>query len=111
MNWLHAFAGLSLLFASALQFPCSSASLDTGKAEGETLAGALRSQKPVENAEFTGILKKRDAQGRRIETVLRFRAVLHETSWDAVYEAHPSGQGRAEKLVVVHTNAAPNSYL
>jgi hypothetical protein len=84
---------------------------ETEKMEGQRLAAELRNQKPTQNAEFTAVLKIREAQSRRTEIVLRFHTLLREHSWEAVYETEPMGKRGAQKLIVVHAENGPNRYL
>ena len=110
MTWLNSFVILASLFISAAQRGYSAAPVEPNRSEGETLAADLRHQKPSENAEVTGILKMRDANGKRTESVLRFRTVLGGRSWDAIYEVQPTAERVAEKLIIVHEEDGPNRY-
>jgi hypothetical protein len=107
MKWFVVFA---CLFISAAQRVSSAAPAEPNRSEGETLAADLRNQKPSENTEVTGILKMRDANGKRTESVLRVRTVLGGKSWDAIYEVQPALERGAEKLIVVHEENSPNRY-
>jgi hypothetical protein len=105
LNWFVVFA--SLFYAQRVY---SAAPVEPNRSAGEALAADLRNQKPSENTEVTGILKMRDAQGKRTESVLRFRTVLGGKSWDAIYEVQPTSERVAEKLIVVHEETGPNRY-
>ena len=107
---LKCFVVFASLFISAAQFLSCAAPVEPNRSAGETLAADLRNQKPPENTEVTGILKMRDANGKRTESVLRFRTVLGGKSWDAIYEVQPTLEHVAEKLIVVHGENSPNRY-
>ena len=100
-----------LLFLLAPESFCSTPQVESEKTEGQRLAAELRNQKPIQNAEFTAVLRIRQPQGRRTEIILRFHTLLREQSWEAVYETEPLGKGGAQKVVVVHAENGANRYL
>ncbi len=83
----------------------------SSNAEGQALAAELRSTRPVENLEVRGLLKTRDAEGRRTRVPFRYRFVNGEKSWQNVYETEDSVGGSPEKVVVIHKEDQPNLYL
>jgi len=83
----------------------------SSNAEGQALAAELRSARPTENLEIRGVLKIRDAGGKRTTVPVRYRFSYSERSWQNIYETEAIGRVPAEKLVVVHTEDQPNRYL
>ena len=79
--------------------------------EGQALAAELRSEKPTENLEIKGVLKIRNANGKRVQVPFRYRIVVGETSWQGIYETQGGAGLSGEKLVVVHTDDKFNRYL
>src|SRR5207248_8585703 len=83
----------------------------SSNAEGQALAAELRSARPTENLQIRGVLKIRDADGKRTTVPVRYRFSYSERSWQNIYETEAIGRVPAEKLVVVHTEDQPNRYL
>ena len=83
----------------------------TSNAEGQALAAELRLARPMESLEVNGLLKIRDADGRRAKVPFRYRFVSGEKCWKNIYETEATGLIRAEQLMVVHTEQQPNRYL
>ncbi|MEO8429092.1 MAG: outer membrane lipoprotein-sorting protein [Verrucomicrobiota bacterium] len=81
------------------------------KDDGQVLAAELRSQRPTENTELTGVLKTRDGASQRLELVIRFQVIVGDGLWKAVYQTQPGPRAGAEKLIVIHTEGRPNHYL
>jgi Outer membrane lipoprotein-sorting protein len=80
-------------------------------AEGQSLAAELRSARPTENMEVTGLLRIRDADGRRIRIPFRYRFRSDDKSWQNIYQTETSGGAAQETVVVIHTEGRPNQYL
>ena len=83
----------------------------SSNAEGQALAAELRSARPTENLQIRGVLKIRDADGKRTTVPVRYRFNSSKQSWQNIYETEAIGSVPAEKLVVLHTEDQPNRYL
>jgi hypothetical protein len=79
--------------------------------EGRALASDLRNQKPEHDFTTTGLLKTRDASGRRLQQHVSLHTITTSNSWQAIYEAGPSAAQITTKLTIVHFPEAPNQYL
>ena len=79
--------------------------------EARLLAEKLRAQFPQELSDATGVLKVRDASGRRKEIPIRFQSTPADAGWRNSFETRSTLLAVAEKLVVVHDPAKPNQYL
>ena len=80
-------------------------------AEGQALAAEIRSARPTETLEIKGMLKIRDAEGKRTKVPFRYRCIPGDKSWQNIYETDAHGPVPAEKLVVIHTEGRSNRYL
>jgi hypothetical protein len=95
-------------FACAPGFAAGKPSLEE---EGLALAMELRSQRPAENLAADGLLKMRNAAGRRWEVVpVTMRVSTNEGSWSVCYGTPGTEQRPAEALVVLHSIEKPNDY-
>ena len=86
---------------------------DASKVEidGQALAQQLLAQKPTENSTITGLLKIRDAKGKRFEIPVRSQIVTTPTNWQSFYETSRGSNGIGlVKLEVIHSESAPNQY-
>jgi hypothetical protein len=79
--------------------------------EGQALAAELRSSRPVQNLEVQGVIRRRDAQGRRTRVPFRYQVVVGPREWRSIYEIDGTEACPAEKLVVVHADGQPTRYL
>jgi hypothetical protein len=77
---------------------------------GNILAEALRSQKPPEAIQTTGVLRLRNAQGKRSSIPVKFELQLQQDAWISIYESIPTNQSLPQRLEVVHTPGQPNHY-
>jgi len=78
--------------------------------EGQKLALELRSQKPAENLTNSGILRLRDARGRRREFGVSIVTLVDATRWQVRYEARPGTNSATESLTVTFSTQAPPTY-
>lgn len=79
--------------------------------EGSALALELRSQRPAEPFETTGVLKLRDPRGRwQAEVPVRMDVRPAGAGWETCYEAWPTNQAPSETLCVTHALDRPNRY-
>jgi hypothetical protein len=77
---------------------------------GETLARELRAQQPAEEIQTTGMLRLRDARGKRSEIPVKFEVRFLGDSWQATYETVATNQHLPEKFVVIHSPQSTNQY-
>lgn len=103
----------ALLLLGAAEAPPPHALLSPAEAvkQGRALVAEILSQRPAQSVTNTGILRTRDARGRRTQVPLKFEIVAGETNWWSRYEAgaFTDGTGAAE-LRVVHAPCQPNEY-
>jgi hypothetical protein len=79
--------------------------------QGRALVTDLLSQRPSQNLTNTGILRTRDAKGRRLETPVTFEIVAGTTNWLSLYRAGAvTNRTAAVRLLVVHAGQQPNEY-
>jgi hypothetical protein len=100
----------ALLLTGAVEPPPPPRPLDPVEAarQGRALVAEILSRRPAQNATNTGILKIRDAQGRRTEIPVRFEILVTETNWSNVYCANTATN--AVKLTVTHMDSGSNEY-
>jgi hypothetical protein len=79
--------------------------------EGQAMAAELRSARPAEAVEVRGLVKRRDADGRRTAVPFRYELRVLDARWEAVYETPGDGKVAAQRLVVVFREDAPPLYL
>lgn len=78
---------------------------------GMALAIQLREQQPPEEFTTSGLLRRRDANGRWLSSVpVRFAVRLNPDSWQSIYQALGPGDKPVEVLVVTHRSSLPNRY-
>jgi len=66
----------------------------------------------VENSTNTGVLKVRDAQGRRSEILVECEVITTATNWQNRYQAKfGTNANDVTTLIVTHCNAESNSYV
>jgi hypothetical protein len=79
--------------------------------EGQKLAAELRLLRPSDDLAVQGLLKIRDADGKRANIPFRYRFISGEKTWQNVYETEGAGRVAGETLKVIHTEGKPNRYL
>jgi hypothetical protein len=79
--------------------------------DGRTLAAELCNQGPGQDFATSGLLKTRDASGRRLQQYVSLKTITSSNSWQAVYEAGPSAAQITARLTIIHHSDAPNQYL
>jgi hypothetical protein len=77
--------------------------LEAAKA-GRELAAKLLSQEPSRSVTNVGVLKTRDAQGKRTELPVTFRIIVTSTNWWTVYETAKSS------VRIARSNGRANEY-
>ena len=77
-------------------------------ADGPALVRLVDAIAPVKDSELRGVLKI-EAKGKVRKVPVICRAIIHEGSWEAIYQAFPTN-GTVETLTVVRTPGAPNQY-
>ncbi len=102
--FVFAFLGTHLPQAAGNPRPASNA-------QGQALAAELRLARPTENLEVKGLLKIRDADGKRSKVPFHYRFINGEKGWENIYETEAGGQAPSERLVVLHQEDRPNRYL
>lgn len=80
-------------------------------AKGLALAAELSSQKPLQGATNSGVLKVRDSQGQTREIPVRFTMLVTETNWASVYQAGDAESPGYSRLEVIHRQNQPNEYI
>jgi hypothetical protein len=79
--------------------------------EAQKLVQDILSQSPSKPVTFEGVLKRRDADGKRSEIPIRYAMIPEEGGWRAVYEARATARTGGERLEIVHHHQQPNRYL
>jgi len=115
MKPLAPILGILLAFAATLLARIDFASagqpgLDPAEA-GQALVEKLRSSVPAEDAEFSGLLKTTQSDGRTRAIPITCKITTGQPSWQVVYETRSASGITAEKLVIVHEAGQPNQYL
>src|SRR5262245_11874770 len=109
---------LSFLFAvlvsfgqntSALSNPATSDSSPVD-AEARQLVWAILLQAPAKETSFDGVLKIRDANGKRTDVPLKYAIVPEEGGWRGIYETPSTPWRGAERLIIIHRDHQPNDY-
>src|SRR5262245_18891796 len=104
--WTAMFAALNLVLSAAAANNPNERSI----AEGQELAANRRDRTPPENLEVNGLLKIRGRDGKRTKVSIRYRVVVSDEHWESIYETRPTDASEPERLVVRHTDGAPNRY-
>ena len=86
--------------------PASAKNITAGKA----LAQELIQMRPTENSSVTGVLKIRDAQGRRTEIPVSLKVVTGAQTWRSIYEAQAGDSNHVFHLTVVRSNGQQPQY-
>lgn len=85
-------------------------SLARQRQEGARLALELCSHKPAESFTNSGVLRLRDARGKRRELPVRIVTLVDTERWQVRYEARPGTNGTAETLTVSFSTNRPPTY-
>ena len=79
---------------------------------GQALATRLRSLRPPENSEVTGLLLIKRRGRPPVERVpIVCRVMVRDDGWDSIYETGTTAAVGAQKLVIKHYTNAPSAYL
>lgn len=78
--------------------------------EGMALAAELRGSLPPEKVKVNGLIRIRDAEGRRSTLPFEYRVEWVPQGWTSVYETSGGGQVNPQKLTVLHRPEQPNEY-
>ena len=78
--------------------------------EGLELAARLRQQQPPDELEVRGLIRIRDADGRRRTTPFRYQIQIGKGRWAGIYTALDAGDRPAERLTVIHQADQPVQY-
>lgn len=103
------FVLLALFVLAWDQLASAAAGSDETAREGQKLAEELRAQRPILDA--SGVLKVRNAAGKRTEIPVKLQAITGDTNWQSIYEAQMSNPKGVEKLTVFHSDHQPNRYV
>jgi hypothetical protein len=108
---LSSFAAITTALAQKTE-PPRPAPLDPVQAEKEArvLVHDILSQVPEKNSTNTGVLKIRDADGKRREIPIRFEVFSTRTNWVSVYQTSATTNGPGQKLIVIHNGTAPSQF-
>lgn len=101
------------LFAAAIPARAAAAEVtDQQSIDGRALAQRLKNMRPIEQAQLTGLLKTRDAKGRRVEWRAEFRTEVTATNWTSWYGAfrNPNINAATDTVVVIHAPGSPVHY-
>lgn len=110
-EWQRRRNAMPMVLILALSLVRTGADPTRQEQEGRALVQELLTQRPAENSTNTGVLKIRDAKGRRSEMPVTIVTVLTATNWQNIYTVAPGANREAAVLTVVHTNQQPNRYL
>jgi hypothetical protein len=83
--------------------------LSDAEVQGRALAQKILSQWPAENFTNTGVLKIRDAGGKRVEIPVRFQTSVTASNCQASYSTW-SNRDYSTWLMVTHSSESPNVY-
>jgi len=79
--------------------------------QGRDLARQLLEQQPATNFTHAGVLKIRDAKGRRSEVPVKCEVIVTATNWQSVYETLPGTNSPGIcRFTVTHDGLSPNGY-
>ena len=106
---------LALTGFAQKQPPPQAAPLDRIQAEkeGRALVAKILSQEPAENFTNTGVMKIRDAKGKRIEIPAKFEIIVTPTNWQSIYATvltNNAGFAYDNYLQIFHVAGQPNKY-
>jgi len=102
---------ISILLIAAKATAGATNGLSDAEIQGRRLAQQLLAGRPVEYTN-TGVLKIRDAKGKRTELPVKCQTIVTSTNWQSRYEAKfGSNVTDVTTLVVTHSDAEPNRYV
>jgi len=78
--------------------------------EARVLVHDILGQTPDKNTTNTGVVRIRDAEGKRKEIPVRFKVFSTPTNWISIYRAAATNGAGAQELVVTHAGQEPNRY-
>jgi len=97
-----------LVFLTSPQF-ARAADLARQLGEGRALALELVALKPAQSVTNSGVLKIRDAQGKRRELPVTIKTLVTATNWQSQYVWHPT-PGQHTTWIIVHPAGGTNDY-
>ncbi len=100
------FVLLGLCAAAATSLPAADSTLS----RGQILVNELRDARPIEDIEVRGVIRRRDAEGRRTSTPFRYRTRTGAETWETIYETEGGAGVPAQRLTVIHAPGQPNRY-
>ena len=103
---LLAACGLAFLPSPTRSAPAASTAVE----EGQALARELVRLKPAENTSINGILKIRDAHGRRTEIPVRLQVLTGSPAWQSIYETQSLNSNSVTRLTVTRTGEEEPRY-
>ncbi|MGA3283270.1 MAG: outer membrane lipoprotein-sorting protein [Verrucomicrobiota bacterium] len=114
--WRRGSAALPLIVMNLLVAVCATAAttntLSDAEIQGRQLAQQLLAERPAEDFTNTGVLKIRDAKGKRSEIPVKCEVVVTATNWLSRYEAKfGSNITDVTTLVVTRCDAELNHYV
>jgi len=83
--------------------------LSDAETQGRQLAQQLCAGKPLGASTNTGVLKIREAKGKRSEIPVQCEVSVTETNWRGIYETTDMNSNRVT-LEVIHASNGPNAY-
>lgn len=81
-----------------------------GTEEGQALAQELINLKPAEDSLVKGVLKIRDAKGRRTEIPVSLRVITGARTWRSIYETRALDTNQVVRLTVLRTDGQRPRY-
>ncbi|MCI0535797.1 MAG: outer membrane lipoprotein-sorting protein [Verrucomicrobiales bacterium] len=80
-------------------------------AEARQLVRDILVQVPARPTSLEGVMKIRDASGKRTAVPLQYTIAPEEGGWRCVYETRSTPWRGAERLVIIHRDHRPNEYV
>jgi len=85
---------------------------EESRRQGQAIIADLLARRPPENTTNTGVVRIRDAQGKKRETRVVFSVTVSPTNWVSAYETRPADHPeKAERLLVTHHAGGTIDYL
>src|SRR4030095_4319061 len=93
--------------------PANSEKTDSSRfdAEARQLVGDILAQAPTRETTFEGVLKIRDAHGKRTEVPLKYVILPEPGGWRGLYETRSTPWRGAERVMIIHRDNQPNEYV
>jgi hypothetical protein len=103
----------TLFVSAALAQGAKSGSITTPdrKIDAKELIAEMLDRPPREQTELLGMLKIRDAQGKRRNVPIRWITRPGNEDWNDTYQTPEGSEIPPEQLVIVHREAATNRYV